>query len=156
MRTKYSPDGTRTRGTVNNCANGYTPWGTYLTCEENWAGYFRRAAATDNPKRSPKELASFARYGVAGNGRELWATVSPDTADNLYGRRHPQGAVDAGAGTVVGRRSSLSGSPDGCLGRNPRAPAVHEAGKHCINRIYSILFRPDNRFARLASREFGQ
>ena len=86
MRTKYSKDGTRTRGTVNNCAHGYTPWNTYLACEENWAGYFRRVAATDNPKRSAKELASFARYGVAGNGRELWATVSPDTADNLYGR----------------------------------------------------------------------
>ena len=86
MRTKYSPEGTRTRGTVNNCANGYTPWNTYLACEENWAGYFRRIAATDNPKRSPKELASFARYGVAGNGRELWASVSPDTADGLYGR----------------------------------------------------------------------
>ena len=86
MRTKYSPDGTRTRGTVNNCAHGYTPWNTYLACEENWAGYFRRVAATDNPKRSPKELASFARYGVAGNGRELWATVKPDTADNLSGR----------------------------------------------------------------------
>ena len=86
MRTRYSPDGTRTRGTVNNCAHGYTPWGTYLTCEENWAGYFRRVAATDNPKRSAKELTSFARYGVAGNGRELWATVAPDTADNLYGR----------------------------------------------------------------------
>ena len=86
MRTKYSPDGTRTRGTVNNCAHGYTPWNTYLACEENWAGYFRRVAAADNPKRSPKELASFARYGVAGNGRELWATVTPDTPDNLYGR----------------------------------------------------------------------
>lgn len=86
MITKYSTDGSRTRGTVNNCANGETPWGTYLTCEENWAGYFRRISATDNPNRTAKELASLARYGVAGNGRELWATVTPDTADDLYGR----------------------------------------------------------------------
>lgn len=86
MVTKYSTSGTHTRGTVNNCANGYTPWGTYLTCEENWAGYFRRITATDNAKRTAKELASFARYGVAGTGRELWATVTPDTTDDLYGR----------------------------------------------------------------------
>jgi secreted PhoX family phosphatase len=86
MITRYAPDGTRTRGTVNNCANGETPWGTYLACEENWAGYFRRITATDNPNRTAKELTSFARYGVAGNGRELWATVTPDTADDLYGR----------------------------------------------------------------------
>ena len=66
--TKYSPDGSATRGTVNNCANGYTPWGTYLTCEENLAGYFRRMVAIDNPKRTAKEVASFARYGVAGSG----------------------------------------------------------------------------------------
>jgi secreted PhoX family phosphatase len=86
MVTKYSPEGAYTRGTVNNCANGYTPWGTYLTCEENFAGYFRRIAATDNPKRSAKEIASFNRYGVAGTGRELWATVTPDTADDIFGR----------------------------------------------------------------------
>lgn len=86
VKTKYSPDGIRTRGTVNNCANGTTPWGTYLACEENWAGYFRRVAATDDANRTARELASFARYGVVGTGRELWATVTPDTPDDLYGR----------------------------------------------------------------------
>jgi uncharacterized protein len=87
MITKYSPDGSRTRGTVNNCANGYTPWGTYLTCEENWAGYFRRVTATDNANRSAKELTSLARYGVAGNGRELWATAkAADANDTIFSR----------------------------------------------------------------------
>jgi uncharacterized protein len=87
MITKHSTDGSRTRGTVNNCAHGYTPWGTYLTCEENWAGYFRRVAATDNPKRTAKELASFNRYGIAGTGRELWATATAaDPGDTTFAR----------------------------------------------------------------------
>lgn len=86
MVTKESPTGTAVRGTVNDCAHGYTPWGTYLACEENWAGYFRRTTATDNSRRTPKEVTSLARYGVAGAGRELWATVTPDTADDRYGR----------------------------------------------------------------------
>lgn len=82
MITAYSTDGSKTRGTVNNCANGYTPWGTYVTCEENWAGYFRRVAATDDAARSAKERTSFARYGVAGNGNHLWATATAATADD--------------------------------------------------------------------------
>ena len=40
LETAYSTDGDKVRGTLNNCGNGYTPWGTYLTCEENWPGYF--------------------------------------------------------------------------------------------------------------------
>ncbi len=87
MVTRYSITGTRTRGTVANCANGHTPWGTYLTCEENWAGFFRRPASDDS-KRSAKELAAFKRYGVAGKGNHLWASVQPDTADNRFGRWH--------------------------------------------------------------------
>jgi secreted PhoX family phosphatase len=65
MRTRFSPTGVAGRGTVNNCANGFTPWGTYITCEENWAGYFNRAAG-DSAQRPAKEGVGFARYGVAG------------------------------------------------------------------------------------------
>ncbi|MGL4996406.1 MAG: PhoX family protein, partial [Deefgea sp.] len=42
LKTKYSTDGTKTRGTLNNCGTGKTPWGTFLSGEENWAGYFFR------------------------------------------------------------------------------------------------------------------
>ena len=49
-------------GTLNNCANGYTPWGTYLTCEENFNGYF----GSTNPSWTP--TAEERRYGVSANG----------------------------------------------------------------------------------------
>ncbi|MBM3337981.1 MAG: DUF839 domain-containing protein, partial [Betaproteobacteria bacterium] len=85
MITRYSPTGKRTRGTLGNCANGHTPWGTYLTCEENWAGYFRRLAS-DDAKRSPKQLVALKRYNLTGKGRELWATASPDGHDQRFSR----------------------------------------------------------------------
>jgi secreted PhoX family phosphatase len=50
------------RGTLNNCAHGVTPWGTYLACEENWNGYF----GTDDAAWTPTALE--ARYGVSRAG----------------------------------------------------------------------------------------
>src|SRR5690606_22341482 len=67
LRTVAATDGTTGMGTINNCANGGTPWATLLTCEENWAGYFRRddaGAGTDNAARSERELTALRRYGV--------------------------------------------------------------------------------------------
>lgn len=65
LATKYSPNGTATRGTINNCGMGSTPWNTYLTAEENWAGYFANKDAVQ-----PRE---HKRYGVGTkNGRYYW------------------------------------------------------------------------------------
>ncbi len=56
-----NPAGNHFAGTVNNCANGKTPWGTYLTCEENFNGYFgSEAPFTATPEQ--------ARYGFSAGG----------------------------------------------------------------------------------------
>lgn len=44
LRTKDDPEGVRALGTFGNCAGGRTPWGTYLTAEENIQDYFANHA----------------------------------------------------------------------------------------------------------------
>jgi hypothetical protein len=80
VKTKYSVDGSKARGTLNNCATGDTPWGTFLTCEENWAFYFARATG-DNAARSANEVAALKRYGInEGAKGSGWDTAgSSDT-----------------------------------------------------------------------------
>lgn len=91
MATRYDPQGAKARGTINNCGHGKTPWGTYLTCEENWAFYFQM------PKGSPaldeRTQTARRRYGVphaalaedATTGRSQgWHT--PSATDDRFAR----------------------------------------------------------------------
>lgn len=79
--TAFSPAGDKTRGTLNNCGNGYTPWGTYLTCEENWPGYFvaDEATMTEDQKRIGISALDGGRYNwhdQAGNADEVQGEFS--------------------------------------------------------------------------------
>jgi secreted PhoX family phosphatase len=65
MKTAADPSGTKSLGTFNNCGSGKTPWGTYLTCEENFNGYF---GATAEPQVSEQVAAGYKRYGVSVEG----------------------------------------------------------------------------------------
>ncbi|HSA90080.1 MAG TPA: PhoX family phosphatase [Burkholderiales bacterium] len=63
LRTHADPTGTRSLGTLNNCAGGTTPWGTILTAEENIQNYFSGDAG-----KGP-EAAARKRYAISGKGR---------------------------------------------------------------------------------------
>ncbi|MBK8285133.1 MAG: PhoX family phosphatase [Ahniella sp.] len=71
MQTNADPAGTEVLGMIGNCGNGRTPWGTYLTCEENFSDYFgwsgeRTASSAER------------RYGLGQHGvGYLWHTVDP-------------------------------------------------------------------------------
>ena len=76
--TKLSVDGKEAFGMNNNCACGYTPWGTYLTCEENYLNVIGRAV-DDDTQRSASEIVALNRYGL------------PQGRENPYGWDTPEG-----------------------------------------------------------------
>ena len=67
LKTEADPTGTMSLGTMNNCGSGRTPWGTYLTCEENFNGYFGSTEAIQDQK--PNVMPEgYARYGIGSDG----------------------------------------------------------------------------------------
>jgi secreted PhoX family phosphatase len=70
MASASDPTGFRVHGTLNNCSSGRTPWGTVLTCEENFHQYFGNLNGM--PPEDPR-AAVHRRYGMpTGASERLW------------------------------------------------------------------------------------
>lgn len=69
LATKADPKASLILGTLNNCSGGLTPWGTWLTAEENFNQYFANGAAVTEglPAQAIK------RYGIpTGESERKW------------------------------------------------------------------------------------
>ena len=75
--TGATTDGRNCLGTINNCAHGDTPWGTYLTCEENFNGNFGGTGTVDTSTAT--EIGKLnRRYGLSASGFGYrWHTTDP-------------------------------------------------------------------------------
>ena len=72
LRTRADTTGTRALGTFQNCANGKTPWGTYLTCEENFTDCFGSSDPMQTFDAAQK------RYGVVAASKDInWHPHDP-------------------------------------------------------------------------------
>lgn len=79
MKTYYDPDGTLVYGTLNNCAAGKTPWGTVLTCEENFHSYFggnRNNINLQTPEETGLVRSIHQRYGVPGSSAPYYGFMN--------------------------------------------------------------------------------
>jgi uncharacterized protein len=87
LKTRYSVEGTATRGTQNNCGTGTTPWGTLITCEENWIGYFTRSVDDDTQRggATARSVIALKRYGLAAGAASRYGWETAGSSD-LYAR----------------------------------------------------------------------
>jgi secreted PhoX family phosphatase len=75
LKTTDDATGATVLGTLNNCAGGLTPWGTYVTCEENFHQYFANLGQL--PETDPDRVL-LSRYGLLEEGSERqWEKFYP-------------------------------------------------------------------------------
>jgi secreted PhoX family phosphatase len=77
LRTREDPGAVRVRGMFANCANGRTPWGTYLTCEENVDDYFGGMRTWFDSTNDAALREAHRRFPARENSYYGWELVDP-------------------------------------------------------------------------------
>lgn len=91
LKTEADPEGRLVKGTLNNCAAGKTPWGTYLTTEENTDQYFGGYNAFHRDSQDLKLLEFHRRLSpgaLTGGGPSFHGWEADDARFDVT--RHPK------------------------------------------------------------------
>ena len=92
LRTNADPSGTTVLGTFANCAGGKTPWGTYLTAEENIQDYFGGARSWAENSADEATKLAYQRWPLRERSAFAW-----DSTDKRFDvRREPREALRHG------------------------------------------------------------
>lgn len=161
LRTAADPSGETVLGTINNCAGGMTPWGTYLMAEENFHIYFTRDAEASAPGAAER------RYGYGGPWGYDWRRADErfdiDAAPNEVNRFGWVVEVDPEYPAAPPRKHTALGrfKHEGAtttIARDGRAVVYmgdDQRGEYVYKFISRNPFDPDDRAANLTLLEDG-
>lgn len=85
VKTAADPSGRAIKGTLGNCSGGTTPWGTILSGEENFNGYFVSPGTSDSDKRYGLTSSSTARKWELDDPRFDTRNAGYENETNRFG-----------------------------------------------------------------------
>ena len=125
MQTARDPAGRTALGTFAGCAHGWTPWGTFLTCEENFQDRFVNTGTRDALQVRDRIPAKSRAMWEARDERFDAAQASERTQPLRLGRRDRSVRARVDAGEAHGARALQPRKRDAVAGAGRAARGLH-------------------------------